>query len=124
MYFVEFSGSQMCFHVGPVDVSIADNLRAFQKGTCLDFVPVGMFDTAEEAYAFCDALKDVRQRPGKHISECGHDEGKEDDQLSQLNESIGDLCVSADYLRDDLKVLTATMAVLTDAINRREAEWN
>lgn len=60
MFFVEYSGSQQCFHVGPVDVSIADNLRGFQKGCCPDYIPIGIFETNEEAYAFCAALDDQR----------------------------------------------------------------
>lgn len=60
MYFAEYSATQDCFHVAPVEECIETNLRGFRKGVFLDYVPLGIFDTDDAALQFCASLKSLR----------------------------------------------------------------
>ena len=54
---VEYSPRQKAFHISTLGKSLQCNLRAFIRGTPVDFTPLGIFATDEEAARVLARLK-------------------------------------------------------------------
>jgi len=60
VWVVEWSESQQCFHVDLLDKSLETNTRNYLEGRKTDFVPIGVFATAEEATSYTETMKSQR----------------------------------------------------------------
>ncbi len=58
---VEWSHNQRCFHIETVTDALQMNLRAFHEQRPLDYIPLGIYDSKEEAEAACDAFHKWRE---------------------------------------------------------------
>ena len=56
MYFIEYSFSQDAYHISEVDECIRHNLYDYTHGVVIDYIPLGIFDTREEADTFYKKL--------------------------------------------------------------------
>ncbi len=54
LYVVEWSFTQRCFHIDDLNSSLAMNEKAFRSGCRVDFVPLGVYPTSEEAATACE----------------------------------------------------------------------
>ena len=61
---VEYSGVQKCFHIETVVEMLRSNQRCFGRGGMVDYVPLAIVGSHEEAHRLCDELKRRFGRPG------------------------------------------------------------
>lgn len=57
MFFVEYSKSQKCFHVDEVKRSLKSNLQALRAYRPTDYIPIGLFETCEEAHKYVEIIR-------------------------------------------------------------------
>lgn len=63
-----WSAKQACPHIERESVGLRTNMLAFQENRALDYVPIGIFDSMEEANAMADQLRDVmRERHAARV---------------------------------------------------------
>lgn len=62
LWTVEWSGSQKCFHVDPLEKTIAANLTAFLEHRSNDYQILAIVKTHAEASQMADMLRDEQMR--------------------------------------------------------------
>ena len=62
MFFVEYSKLQNCFHIDEMEAMISINRRAFLKDLPVDFIPIGVFETFDDAFDFCSEMELIRHK--------------------------------------------------------------
>lgn len=61
---VEYSGVQKCFHVETVAEMLRSNRRCFGRGGMVDYVPLAIVGSYEEAHRLCDEIERRFGHPG------------------------------------------------------------
>ncbi len=56
-WFLERSFKQKCFHIEEAQMSIKHNLSAFVAGGGSDYVPIGIFNTQDEAFEMVKMIR-------------------------------------------------------------------
>ena len=52
LWVAEYSQTQGCYHVDPLGDVLRHNLENIEYGTDPGYIPIGVFQTADEAYEF------------------------------------------------------------------------
>lgn len=69
LWVAEYSAEQKCFNVDILKNALAANAQMIVNKTNNDYLIFGIFKTAEEANAACDAMKRIQEKSKESI-EC------------------------------------------------------
>lgn len=61
---VEYSGTQKAFHIETLTEALRSNRRQFADGGMVDYVPLAIVSSHDEASELCDRLEALHGRPG------------------------------------------------------------
>jgi hypothetical protein len=61
-HLVEWSTSQGCVHVHTIDAAIKANVQSLFRGVHQDYIPVGIFDSLEDALDYCNEFISVMKK--------------------------------------------------------------
>lgn len=64
LWVVEYSGTQKAFHIETLAEALRSNSRQFAEGGMVDYVPLAIVSSHDEASTLCDRLEALHGRPG------------------------------------------------------------
>jgi hypothetical protein len=64
LWVVEYSGTQKAFHIETLAEALRSNREQFAEGGMVDYVPLAIVSSHDEASTLCDRMEALHGRPG------------------------------------------------------------